>query len=174
MNIPQDYLPVILSIIPLIVRAIINFSKEEKAVTNNRKNLLNQIRVALSLEFSRNLHFENAVVQINDDFRSKLREYMNDFLYTNTSVIADFNLAIKKCKCAITWIRFFKYSLVVVAFLSFALFVLSKLVVEFTPSWWYGYFLFAVFTLVVFWFCRERAIDTFNNMCVKYEIERNE
>lgn len=174
MNKFSDYIPIILSLIPLVLRAVINFAKEEKAITNNRKYLLDQIRVALSLEFSKSLQFEEANIQIDDDFRSKLREYMNDFLYTNTSNLKDFNEANKKSKKAVNWIRFFKYSLVISTFLSFALYVLTINVIEFNPAYWYYYFLLLIFSLVIVWFGKERSVDTFNNMCVKYEIERNE
>jgi hypothetical protein len=174
MNSSTDYIQIVLSLIPLILRGVINFAKEEKAITNNRKFLLDQIRVALSLEFSKNLQFERSTIQINDDFRSKLREYMNDFLYTNTSTLNDFNEANKKSKKAVNWIRFFKYSLVISTFLSFAVYIMSKNVMEFKSVYWYYNFLFFVFSLVIIWFGKERSVDTFHNMCVRYEIERHE
>jgi hypothetical protein len=174
MNSSTDYIQIVLSLVPLILRGVINFAKEEKAITNNRKFLLDQIRVALSLEFSKSLQFERSAVQVNDDFRSKLREYMNDFLYTNTSTLNDFNEANKKSKKAVNWIRFFKYSLVISTFLSFAVYIISKNLIAFKSAYWYYYFLFLVFSLVIIWFGKERSVDTFHNMCVRYEIERHE
>jgi hypothetical protein len=168
----SDYIPIALSLLPLIFRAVINFAEEEKAVTNNRKYLLNQIRIALSMEFSKSLQFEDSIVQIDDDFRSKLRENMNDFLYTNTLNLTDFNRANRKSKNAINWIRVFKYSLVTSTFLSFALYILAISSIELRLDCWYNYFLGLVFILIMVWFCKERSVDTFNNMCVKYEIER--
>ena len=99
---------------------------------------------------------------------------MNDFLYTNTSTLNDFNEANKKSKKAVNWIRIFKYYLVISTFLSFALYIMSKNIIDFKPTSWYLYFLGLIFSLVVVWFCKERSVDTFHNMCVRYEIERNE
>lgn len=170
-----DFIPFVLSLLPLVLRGITNFGKEEKNISNNRKSLLDQIRIGLSVEFSKNVQFDDDIIQIDEDTRSKLRESMNDFLYVNTSNLLDFNQANRNSKLAINWIRTLKYSLVIGTILSFALYVLIIVsIIDVAENQWYFYFLGVGLAIAFIWILKERTIDVFNNLCVKYEVERND
>lgn len=174
MNI-TDLIPLALSFLPLLLRGTINFTKQELGISNNRKALLNQIRIGLSVEFAKNIQFEDDIVQIDDDFRSKFREYVNDFLYVNSSNLEDFNKANGKSKRAIKLIRVLKYSLVISTIASFIFYVLLQIdAIKIAELFWYIVFLGFVIFISIIWFWKERSVDIFNNLCLNYEVERNE
>lgn len=166
----------IISIIPLVLRFSINFKKEEASISNNKKYLLDQIRAILSLDFANSIQFNDSIVELDRDFYLKLQDKFNEFLYSQTTKFQDFYKANRRGSQAIAWIRCLKYLLVLSSIISILLFALIILIQgkNIDILRWYFYFVVIALLIIITWIIKERLVDSFNNLCSKYEVERKD
>lgn len=166
----------VISIIPLLIRFFANFKKEENSISNYRRNLLIQIRVLLSTDHTNSIRFDESEVMIDEDFYTKLQSKFNDFLYTETNKLDDFYKANRLARIAIKWIRYLKYLLVIsstilIVVFSIALYIQRNNINILT---WYIYLAIVAFFILITVIIKECYVDSFSNLCIKYEIERKE
>lgn len=163
----------VISLIPLLLTFLLNFKKEEASIANNKKNLLNQIRVVLSTDYANSIVFEENIIETDDDFYSKLQNKFNELLYSQTNKFFDFYNAIHLGSLAIRWIRYLKHLLVYASALSLIVFtvvlVLQKGSINILG--WVVYFAGVTLLILITLIIKEIYVDSFSNLCYKYEIE---
>jgi Flp pilus assembly protein TadB len=165
---------IIISAIPLIIRFLVDFKNEESNIANNQHFLLNQIRASLSLDFSKNIHFAEDIVEINRDYYATLSDKFHEFLTSQTIKLQDFMKTSRRGDYAIKSIRTLKYLLVISSAALILLFTLMIVIKgsELNVLSWYYVFVAVAVVLILAWLVKERLVDLFHNLCTKYEIER--
>jgi hypothetical protein len=166
----------IISLIPLLLRFFINFKQEETCISNNKKYLLDQIRANLSTDHANSIVFNEDIVTIDKDFYSKLQDKFHELLSSQTIKFYDFFKALRIGNLAIKWIRCLKYLLVISSSISILLFTLILLIngKNINILKWYIYFVGIASIIIITWIIKERLVDSFGNLCIKYEIERKD
>jgi hypothetical protein len=166
----------VISLIPLLLTFLHNFKKEEASIANNKKNLLNQIRVVLSTDYANSIVFEENITEIDDDFYSKLQNKFNELLYSQTNKFFDFYNAIHLGSLAIKWIRYLKnlliYASIITIIVFSAVLILQK--GDINILCWVIYFVAVTVLILITLKIKEDFVDSFNDLLNKYEIERKE
>jgi len=165
----------IFALLPMILRYVVNFHKLEVYIGNTKKALLDQVRMFISISVSNEFNYNNEIVELNGDFKSRLQDKISNYLYSNTSQVLDLTKITRRAKRAIWWIRCLKYvlfsssSLTIITFIIFHFFFSDEIKLEI-----WIYIIIALFVLIfITWLIKEIFFDRFNKLCEIYEIERN-
>lgn len=166
----------VIPLIPLLLTFFLNFKKEEAIIANNKRNLLNQIRIVLSTDLANSIVFDENIIEIDEDFYSKLQNKFNELLYSQTIKLFDFYSAIHLSSLAIKWIRYLKNLLIYAPIITIVVFsaVLILQKGDINILCWVIYFVAITVLILITLKIKENFVDSFNDLLNKYEIERKE
>ena len=132
--------------------------------------------MVLSTDHANSIVFEENIIEIDEDFYSKLQNKFNELLYSQTNKFFDFHNAIHLGNLAIKWIRYLKnlliYAPIITIIVFSAVLILQK--GDFNILGWAIYFVAVTVLILITLKIKEYFVDSFNDLLNKYEIERKE
>ena len=162
---------IIPSLVSIVGWVIYKPAKIEMEMSALKKNLLAYIRFKISYELAHLIPEKKRNINI-EDYILQSREKINDYLSSNSLVLYDYSSSQECMNSFVFCLRTFKYSALIVFFLSIVIVLIPELfdTIEFELGYYVTNTLLLVLAVLVPLVMMERKKDKLNDMFLKYEI----